>query len=967
MGTSVNDIDIGIRVGTTDEDVRNAQQAGDAVEHFTATAEQSREALARAGGDFTKFKQILLELVTAQKAASVGATQQAQAQQSATAATQRQATANTAAAGAAAQNATAQRQVAQATQQVAQAASGAAQNVTQIVQPANAAVVAISKIPAGARTAANALSIISSNAINGTGSLSSFANSAGAAAFGLSQLSGSATLAASAAGIGAVVTVVGVLIGLFETFESRRKALSKGLGDLSRDISGIGVDALKNRLDATDASIRRLNDQRNAIEPPGQNVANAIRATARPFGDNPRELDKIDDEIKNKLEQRAKLREALTAAEQAAEKSLTDTTLKANEDALESYVRRTQGEMAARRVQIAFERDQQIADIRISGDTEEKKAAAIKAVRARSAQELATLNDAEQDRIIKARAENEARVAKITESTQIAASKEAADKAEAGNTEQRAKRLISERQFIHAREQLELEAIGREEHARGESIDRQIAAHQKLLDATTDPEKRTQISGTITALQDQRNAIVASAKQQSAQVIGQATADTAKLTRALGDAINEAMAETLQAQGQIVEAASRRIHKQFDDLIREAEQANDQIGANALRAQRDVELQRAQIQQFDRDASRVTTASENQIARVNALLSVHGITTANARTQIVAALEAERAAIEKSVAGLEAMDAATPGNPETLDKIDAYKTKIAELNALIAKTSDPLFALKETARGATTDALSGFFDGLAHLGQQDRSQIRALTTDLQSAQAELNELLAIPAAERSGEVNTRISQLRGEIAQTTASLDEAKASITSWRDLFVSALQSIADALVRVSSQMLATALIERVLGIVVGSSISGPSQTLSGDTLGAGAGKVFGATGGLFVGPGTGTSDSIDARVSTGEMLINAERTKRYYPLLHAINFDPDPPEVVLPRAVRHYASGGYVAPPATSPSALTRRGALDRMLVTVDRGLVAMYVKDVMRGRDGREIVVKHVQENGRELGLR
>lgn len=44
-------------------------------------------------------------------------------------------------------------------------------------------------------------------------------------------------------------------------------------------------------------------------------------------------------------------------------------------------------------------------------------------------------------------------------------------------------------------------------------------------------------------------------------------------------------------------------------------------------------------------------------------------------------------------------------------------------------------------------------------------------------------------------------------------------------------------------------------------------------------------ATGGLVVGSGSGTSDSIDARVSNGESIINANSTSMFSPLLSALN----------------------------------------------------------------------------------
>jgi hypothetical protein len=44
-------------------------------------------------------------------------------------------------------------------------------------------------------------------------------------------------------------------------------------------------------------------------------------------------------------------------------------------------------------------------------------------------------------------------------------------------------------------------------------------------------------------------------------------------------------------------------------------------------------------------------------------------------------------------------------------------------------------------------------------------------------------------------------------------------------------------------------------------------------------------ASGGLVTGPGTSTSDSIDAKLSNGEFVVNAASTKSFLPILNAIN----------------------------------------------------------------------------------
>lgn len=80
----------------------------------------------------------------------------------------------------------------------------------------------------------------------------------------------------------------------------------------------------------------------------------------------------------------------------------------------------------------------------------------------------------------------------------------------------------------------------------------------------------------------------------------------------------------------------------------------------------------------------------------------------------------------------------------------------------------------------------------------------------------------------------------------------------------------------------------------------SSATDGVSFDSLqAAGQWVDFGAaTGGLISGPGTGTSDSIPARLSDGEYVVRAEATRQHLPLLHAINSG----------AVSGYADGGYV-----------------------------------------------------------
>lgn len=92
-------------------------------------------------------------------------------------------------------------------------------------------------------------------------------------------------------------------------------------------------------------------------------------------------------------------------------------------------------------------------------------------------------------------------------------------------------------------------------------------------------------------------------------------------------------------------------------------------------------------------------------------------------------------------------------------------------------------------------------------------------------------------------------------------------------------------------------------------------------------------ATGGLVTGPGTGTSDSIDVRLSNGESVINAKSTSMFAPMLSAIN-----------------QAGGGVAIPHTknsifNPSIPTENQVMDiqPLIDAINNKSNEVYVKEV------------------------
>lgn len=88
-----------------------------------------------------------------------------------------------------------------------------------------------------------------------------------------------------------------------------------------------------------------------------------------------------------------------------------------------------------------------------------------------------------------------------------------------------------------------------------------------------------------------------------------------------------------------------------------------------------------------------------------------------------------------------------------------------------------------------------------------------------------------------------------------------------------------------------------RIAQSVVGSINSVVANTV-GSIFGGGGPKRTKAHGGLILGPGSGTSDSIPAMLSNGEFVMNAKATAMFGPVLEAMN-------------AKHFAAGGYAGLP--------------------------------------------------------
>lgn len=99
----------------------------------------------------------------------------------------------------------------------------------------------------------------------------------------------------------------------------------------------------------------------------------------------------------------------------------------------------------------------------------------------------------------------------------------------------------------------------------------------------------------------------------------------------------------------------------------------------------------------------------------------------------------------------------------------------------------------------------------------------------------------------------------------------------------------------------------EELKASITGTPIPAANPNQSADNSGGGGGDVQAAGGGFIRGPGTAKSDSIAAWLSTGEFVVNAFATRKWLPMLHAINRGLKP-RFATGGIVPKFATGGLV-----------------------------------------------------------
>lgn len=293
----------------------------------------------------------------------------------------------------------------------------------------------------------------------------------------------------------------------------------------------------------------------------------------------------------------------------------------------------------------------------------------------------------------------------------------------------------------------------------------------------------------------------------------------------------------------------------------------------------------------------------------------------------------------------------------TVGRLIDVKAAAADLAEYERQFNDALSRMRASEESINLQRQSGLLTE-----SQARQQILALHRQTgQSLDALLPQLEATATAIGPDAV-ARVQAWKNEIAQVKLVVDDVAVAIDgavqdgfaqlfqdigsgakSAKEAFADFGRSVLQTINRIASQKLAEALFGSLMG-------GGTSGSAGG--LGALISSFFGfASGGYVSGPGTSTSDSIPARLSHGEYVVNARAVSRLgVSFLDAINGLSAGPRVAGGRLA--FAAGGLVPEAPAQPAP----GQNIRIVNVIDPAMAADY----LNSSAGERTVMNLIQRN-------
>ncbi len=459
-------------------------------------------------------------------------------------------------------------------------------------------------------------------------------------------------------------------------------------------------------------------------------------------------------------------------------------------------------------------------------------------------------------------------------------------------------------------------------------------------------------------------AALATAEAQ-AEADKQATQDTKLLA--------QLQLDYLKATGQAVEAAEIEIEKKYGELRGRLLASGDKDGASLVDKLIGIEKAGAAFAELESELNRIYAEQARREQSIQTEIQAGLISEREARRQIIELHQATAEQIEELMPRMRELAEAT-GDPAALDRL---KDMSNQLETLRTQADELTLALRDGLESGLQDAIMGLADGTMSL----RDAIDSLLLGVAESMAQMaSEGLAEMAAQG-------IMDLFRQGAQAAISAAGQKAAAEVAAINTVTAAQTIADTTRATSSVVAAntaaagqataaattaTAWTPAAIAASIGSFGSAAAIGLAA-VVAAMAFQAF-ADGGHVQGPGTGTSDSINARLSNNEYVTRAAVVTQPGALSFLDDFNQRGMSALDDWAgAAHHSTGGLSGVPApAAPAPVMNNGRLAdpgaKQQNTTLKNAVNLYavqnpaeIASMAWGREGEEHFEVYLQKNG------
>jgi phage-related minor tail protein len=430
-------------------------------------------------------------------------------------------------------------------------------------------------------------------------------------------------------------------------------------------------------------------------------------------------------------------------------------------------------------------------------------------------------------------------------------------------------------------------------------------------------------------------------------------------------------AEFLRAAGRETDAALLEIRTKFAAQRTELEKAGNEAGLAWLDKLIPVAEAKVRVDDVQREMDRILAEQQRQEQSVNVQQDAGLITELQARERILE--------IHRETAGqLEAMRPILTELAQQPGVIgDAAQAMLDRMNEYILRTQEAAFKLKQTLEEGLTNGLTQALQGLANGTMTLREAVSAL------GQSVLDALTRVAAENLAQSITGGVMGLFGG-GESGAGLATGAAAVTT----SAGALSAAGATLVTGAAAIQAAAASLAAAG--AGSAAGGGAGGLGGllSVFGGGSGAAAGAStytgafgfaeGGKVKGPGTPTSDSILAALSTEEVVIRAASAMQPGATDFLLDFNARGMQALQDWAFQyayHHNTGGLAGVPAPAMASpglgASRLAEPAKSMSTNLKNNVNLYavqrpedVAGMAWGKAGQEHFMVYLQQHGAEV---